>query len=82
MRWQWQQTEDQKIPRLAIQAASAVKKSNLDLRQNIFGESEGFVAVKKVEESRARRARSVSSEEGQRRRGRPPKQRETSDGSS
>jgi hypothetical protein len=42
MRWQWQQTEDQKIPRLAIRAASTVKKSSLGLRQNILGDREGF----------------------------------------
>jgi hypothetical protein len=38
-------------------------------------EGNGFVAVKKVDEPRARKGRTVGPTEGQRRRGRPPKQR-------
>jgi hypothetical protein len=45
-------------------------------------EGEGFIAVKKTDESRSGRARSGSAEAGQRRRGRPPKQREADDGAS
>jgi hypothetical protein len=40
-------------------------------------EGDGFVAVKKADESRSRGSR--SSDNGQRRRGRPPKQREGDD---
>jgi hypothetical protein len=39
-------------------------------------EGEGFVAVRKADEPRARRGKQASSSEGQRRRGRPPKRRE------
>jgi hypothetical protein len=41
-------------------------------------EGEGFVAVRKAEEARAGRGRSATGD-GLRRRGRPPKQRDTSD---
>lgn len=41
-------------------------------------EGDGFVAVKKADEARGGRARS-SSDDGLRRRGRPPKQREADD---
>ena len=39
-------------------------------------EGDGFVAVRKAEEPRARKGKSMSPGEGQRRRGRPPKRRE------
>src|SRR5215212_1858400 len=39
-------------------------------------EGEGFVAVRKVDEPRARRGKPAASTDGQRRRGRPPKHRE------
>jgi hypothetical protein len=39
-------------------------------------EGDGFVAVRKSEESRTRKGKQVSSPEGQRRRGRPPKRQE------
>ena len=39
-------------------------------------EGEGFVAVRKVDEPRSRKGKQTSSQEGQRRRGRPPKRRE------
>jgi hypothetical protein len=39
-------------------------------------EGDGFVAVRKTDESRTRRGKSVPSQDGQRRRGRPPKRRE------
>ena len=39
-------------------------------------EGDGFLAVRKVDERRTREGKPVSSQDGQRRRGRPPKQRE------
>jgi hypothetical protein len=36
-------------------------------------EGDGFVAVRKAEESRTRKGKQASSQDGQRRRGRPPK---------
>jgi hypothetical protein len=39
-------------------------------------EGDGFVAVRKSEESRTRKGKQASSPEGQRWRGRPPKRRE------
>jgi hypothetical protein len=39
-------------------------------------EGDGFVAVRKADESRSRKGKPASSQEGQRRRGRPPKRRE------
>jgi hypothetical protein len=39
-------------------------------------EGEGFVAVRKAEEPRTRKGKQASSQDGQRRRGRPPKRRE------
>src|ERR687898_1177540 len=39
-------------------------------------EGDGFVAVRKAEEPRARKGRPVPATDGQRRRGRPPKRRE------
>ena len=46
-----------------------------DLRVETL-EGEGFVAVRKADEPRTREGKQASSPEGQRRRGRPPKQRE------
>jgi hypothetical protein len=39
-------------------------------------EGDGFVAVRKAEEPRSRRGKQAPATDGQRRRGRPPKQRE------
>jgi hypothetical protein len=39
-------------------------------------EGDGFVAVKKTDEPRSRKGKQASSQDGQRRRGRPPKHRE------
>ena len=39
-------------------------------------EGEGFVAVRKADEPRTRKSKQASSQEGQRRRGRPPKRRD------
>ena len=39
-------------------------------------EGEGFVAVRKVDEPRTRKGKQASSQDGQRRRGRPPKRRD------
>jgi hypothetical protein len=39
-------------------------------------EGDGFVAVKKTDEPRSRKGKQASAQDGQRRRGRPPKRRE------
>jgi hypothetical protein len=39
-------------------------------------EGEGFVFARKVDESRSRKGKQAPSQDGQRRRGRPPKRRE------
>jgi hypothetical protein len=61
-------------PRRLRTAISRAATSRSTTVETVKGE--GFVAVRKVDEPRSRKGKQVSSPEGQRHRGRPPKHRE------